>query len=67
LKARVAELGEAIQSYFETDVLCARLAQLGFDGVEDFGPDQLVARFFPGRATTGSGGGVHIMHATATA
>jgi methyltransferase (TIGR00027 family) len=67
LKARVAELGESIQSYFEPDSFCARLAQLGFDGVEDFGPDQLVARFFPGRARTGSGGGAHIMHATARA
>jgi methyltransferase (TIGR00027 family) len=67
LKAKVAELGEAIQSYFETDALCVRLAQLGFDAVEDFGPDQLAARFFPGRARTGSGGGAHIMHATASA
>ncbi|KIZ40176.1 MULTISPECIES: SAM-dependent methyltransferase [Rhodopseudomonas] len=67
LKDRVAELGEPIHSYFETDILCARLAQLGFDGVADFGPEQLAARFFPGRARAGSGGGAHIMHAMAGA
>jgi methyltransferase (TIGR00027 family) len=67
LKVKVAELGEAFRSYIETEVVCARLTQLGFDGIEDFGADRLAARFFPGRARTGSGGGAHIMHATARA
>jgi methyltransferase (TIGR00027 family) len=67
LQAKVAELGEPIQSYFETDAFSAQLVQLGFDGVDDLGPDQLAARFFPGRARTGSGGGAHIMHAKVSA
>jgi hypothetical protein len=65
LAARVAELGETIQCHFDSDALGARLAELGFRDIEDLGPGQIAARFFPGRVIA-SGGGAHVLHATTT-
>lgn len=45
--ARVAALGEPFLSYFEPADLHAELTGLGFDHIEDLGPQALVARHFP--------------------
>lgn len=63
LAARVAALGETIQCHFDTDELGARLSALGFHDVEDLGPGEIAARFFPGRITS-SGGGAHVLRAS---
>jgi methyltransferase (TIGR00027 family) len=62
--ARVAELGEAWVSYFEADKLRARLLALGFSEVEDLGPPQIAARYFPNRVVTLPDKGGHILRAT---
>ena len=49
---RVAGLGEAWVTYFETEKLHSKLAALGFSEIEDLGPQQIGARYFPNR--TGS-------------
>jgi methyltransferase (TIGR00027 family) len=62
LAARVAALGEAFQSYFETDPLIARLKALGFGEIEDLGPAEIAARYF-GVANPVKHGG-HILRAS---
>jgi len=62
--ARVAELGEAWVSYFEPDRLRAGLLALGFSQVEDLGPPQIAARYFPNRVLTVPDKGGHILRAT---
>jgi methyltransferase (TIGR00027 family) len=62
--AHVAELGEAWMSYFEADKLRARLLALGFSEVEDLGPPQIAARYFPNRVVTLPDKGGHILRAT---
>jgi methyltransferase (TIGR00027 family) len=62
LAARVASIGETLRCHFDTDQLGARLAELGFRDVEDLGPVEIAARFFPGRQTS-SGGGAHVLRA----
>ncbi len=64
LAARVASLGEAFQSAFETDLLLAKLAALGFGEVEDLGPALIRQRYFakPGGSSPDRGG--HIVRAT---
>lgn len=64
LAERVAALGEKIQSYFETDRLCAALAEIGFRHIDDTGPARLAARFFPQSEQAAPARGGHIMHAT---
>lgn len=64
LSARVAAAGETLRSHFEPDALAARLEAIGFSAVNDIGPRQMAARFFPTRADAGSGGGAHVMHAS---
>jgi methyltransferase (TIGR00027 family) len=61
--AHVAELGEAWLSYFEADALRAKLMALGFTEVEDLGPPQIAARYFPNRATSLPDKGGHIIRA----
>jgi methyltransferase (TIGR00027 family) len=61
--ARVAELGEAWLSYFEPDALHAKLQDLGFSEIEDLGPPQIAARYFPHRAATAPERGGHILRA----
>jgi methyltransferase (TIGR00027 family) len=63
LAARVASIGEALQSSFATDVLNAQLAALGFGEIEDLGPQQIAARYFGGRVTPPSNVGGHVVHA----
>ena len=62
--ARVAELGEAWLTHFETRELCAKLQQLGFAEIEDIGPREMAARYFPGTAKSIPEKGGHVLHAT---
>jgi methyltransferase (TIGR00027 family) len=64
LAARVASLGEAFQSYFETDALHAKLAALGFGEVEDLGPTLIRKRYFANRGGSLPDKGGHIVRAT---
>jgi methyltransferase (TIGR00027 family) len=61
---RVAELGEAFLNYFDADELRAKLMALGFSEVEDLGPPQIAARYFPNRVSTLPDKGGHILRAT---
>jgi hypothetical protein len=63
LIARVAALGETIQSHFETDELRAELTALGFRTINDLGPAEVAARFFPQGTLPISRTGAHIVHA----
>jgi methyltransferase (TIGR00027 family) len=63
LAARVAAVGEAFKSCFETDSLVARLAALGFDEVEDLGSAQILARYLPEQAASLAARRGHIVHA----
>ena len=60
----VAELGEAWLNYFEADELRAKLMALGFSEVEDLGPPQIAARYFPNQVSTLPNKGGHILRAT---
>jgi methyltransferase (TIGR00027 family) len=51
--ARVEALGESWITYFEADKLRPRLLALGFSEVEDLGPPQLAARYYPERLAQG--------------
>lgn len=62
--AHVAELGEAWLSYFEPDALRTKLMSLGFSAVEDLGPPQIAARYFPNHALSLPAKGGHILRAT---
>ena len=61
---QVAELGEAWRNYFEADTLRAKLMALGFSEIEDLGPPQIAARYFPDRVGTPPNKGGHILRAT---
>jgi methyltransferase (TIGR00027 family) len=67
LAARVASIGEAFESFFETDVLTTRLLAMGFTDIEDWGPAQIHARFAPGRGAAPSNRGGHILRASRSA
>lgn len=66
LAARVAELGESFQTFFETDDLRQRLLKLGFTNIDDLGPREFATRYFPQRALTMPEKGGHIVHAMAS-
>jgi len=61
--ARVVELGEPWVNYFEPDQLRARLTGIGFRTVEDLGPPQIAARYFPNRGVSVPEKGGHILRA----
>ena len=61
--AHVAELGETWVSYFDSDELRVRLTGIGFTEVEDLGPPQIVARYFPQRTGVAPEKGGHIVRA----
>ncbi len=63
--AHVQALGETWVSHFEAGELRAKLLALGFSEVEDLGPPQMVARYFPNRTTAPPEKGGHILRATA--
>lgn len=62
--ARVAELGEPFVSYFEPDGLRAKLTGLGFREIEDLGPRQIAALYYPSRAASAPESGGHILRAS---
>jgi len=59
LARRVAAAGEPLRTFFETPALHSRLGELGLSVVEDLGPAEIAARFFPG-APARSGAGGHV-------
>ena len=60
----VEALGESFLTHFEAEKLQARLIALGFSEVEDLGPPQISARFFPNRSGAPLDKGGHIVRAT---
>jgi methyltransferase (TIGR00027 family) len=64
LAARVASLGEAFRSHFETDALYAKLMALGFCEIEDLGPALIRERYFANRGGSLHDRGGHIVRAT---
>ena len=65
--AHVAGLGEAWVSYFDADELRAGLTALGFSDVEDLGPREIGARYFPNRVLKLPEKGGHILRAATVA
>jgi methyltransferase (TIGR00027 family) len=63
LAARVASMGEAFRCLFETDVVRARLSDLGFCDVEDLGPALIRERYFANRGSSSPDRGGHIVRA----
>jgi methyltransferase (TIGR00027 family) len=61
--ARVAQLGEAWLSYFDTAALHEKLRALGFVRLEDLGPGELARQYLPGVLAPVSDAGGHILHA----
>ncbi len=64
LAARVASVGEAFKSYFETDTLHGQLMALGFREVEDLGPALIRERYFANRGGSLPDRGGHVLRAT---
>jgi methyltransferase (TIGR00027 family) len=63
LAARVAKLGERLKTDFETDVLRAKLHEMGFREIEDIGPILIRERYVPELASTWGDRGGHILRA----
>lgn len=61
--ARVAEIGEAWITHFEPSELRARLRAIGFTEIEDLGPAQIAARYFPRRGGPARERGGHVVRA----
>jgi methyltransferase (TIGR00027 family) len=61
--ARVAGLGEPWITYFECDELREKLLALGFIEIEDLGPQQIAARYFPNFVSKAPEKGGHILSA----
>ncbi|HUA84510.1 MAG TPA: SAM-dependent methyltransferase [Bryobacteraceae bacterium] len=64
ITARVAALGEPWLSFFDPAELHAKLVQLRFAEIEDLGPRQIAARFFPARIAATPERGGHLLRAT---
>ncbi len=64
LAARVASIGEAFKSYFETETLHPKLRALGFREIEDLGPTLIRERYFAKRSGSLPDRGGHILRAT---
>ena len=60
---RVAELGEPWITFFETDVVRAKLQRVGFSEIEDLGPREISERYFPNRTTASPEHGGHVVRA----
>jgi O-methyltransferase involved in polyketide biosynthesis len=61
--AHVATIGEAWKTYFEAEKLRVQLNAVGFNEVEDLGPRQIAARYFPRRAAANPERSGHIVRA----
>jgi len=66
LASRVAEVGERLLTWFEPARLREGLLEAGFSEVEDMGPRQFAARYFPQRAAAVPEKGGHVVHAWRT-
>jgi len=64
LATRVASIGEAFRSYFETDALRIKLMGLGFREIEDLGPALIRERYFANRGGSLPDRGGHVVRAT---
>jgi methyltransferase (TIGR00027 family) len=62
--ARVREIGEEWVTYFEAEELREKLTALGFGEVEDLGPPQIAARFFPRSTAATRYRGGHVVRAS---
>lgn len=62
--ARVAAIGESFLTYFEPPELHAQLAAIGFREVEDLGPPEIVATYFPWRKDPAPSRGGHVLRAS---
>jgi methyltransferase (TIGR00027 family) len=58
---RVQALGEAWVTYFDADQLHANLRKIGFSEIEDLGPREIAARYFPDRASSAPEKGGHVL------
>ena len=63
--ARVESLGEAWLTHFDCDRLHAKLHALGFTEIEDLGPPEIYARYFPAHHGPIPSKGGHILRAAA--
>lgn len=63
LAASVATAGEPFRGYLETEALGEELRALGFATIEDLGPREITARFFPGAPSPGRSRGGHVVWA----
>lgn len=61
---RVAKLGEAFVTHFETEKLNDKLTALGYVHIEDLGPPQIVARFYSDPTSPVNRNGGHVLHAS---
>jgi methyltransferase (TIGR00027 family) len=61
--ARVAGIGEAWVTYFETAELREKLLALGFGEIDDLGPRRIAERYFPDRAAAMPEKGGHMVRA----
>jgi methyltransferase (TIGR00027 family) len=59
--ARAAAAGEPLRTFFATPALHEKLRQFGFRSIEDLGPSEIAARFFPERAAPSREGGGHFV------
>jgi len=64
LATRVASIGEAFKSCFETEALHTKLQALGFREIEDLGPASIRERYFAKRGGSSTERGGHIIRAT---
>jgi methyltransferase (TIGR00027 family) len=64
LARRVAAVGEALRTQFQTQELHTRLGALGFREIEDIGPAAMRERFFPQVGGPVSDRGGHVLRAT---
>lgn len=60
--AHVQALGESWVTHFDAGELRSKLMALGFSKVEDLGPPQLAARYFPNRPTSPPEKGGHVLY-----
>jgi len=64
LSTRVASLGEAIKTNFDTELLHSKLRALGFHEIEDLGPALIRERYFGNRDGALPDRGGHILRAS---
>jgi methyltransferase (TIGR00027 family) len=62
--AKVSEFGERWVNYLQSSELLARLTGFGFSEIEDLGPREIRAQYFPGVAPPSSNNGGHILRAS---